>query len=254
MMRGSFKPTWENVIIMLQLKGISTRYGPIDVLKDVDLEVKKGELVCLLGGNACGKTTTMKTIIGLVKPFKGEIEFDGHLITRWSPAQIVRAGISPVLEGRRIFPYLSVVENLLMGAYTRKDGENIQNDLDQVFGQFPFLLERQDQAGGTLSGGEQQMLAMARALLARPKMLIMDEPSMGLSPLNVEKIFEIIQDLNRKGITILLVEQNANMALSIAHRGYVLQTGNIVLHDTAINLLNNPLMKKAYLGTLELNR
>ena len=254
MMRGSFKPTWENVIIMLQLKGISTRYGPIDVLKDVDLEVKKGELVCLLGGNACGKTTTMKTIIGLVKPFKGEIEFDGHLITRWSPAQIVRAGISPVLEGRRIFPYLSVVENLLMGAYTRKDGENIQNDLDQVFGQFPFLLERKDQAGGTLSGGEQQMLAMARALLARPKMLIMDEPSMGLSPLYVEKTFEIIQDLNRKGITILLVEQNANMALSIAHRGYVLQIGNIVLHDTAINLLNNPLMKKAYLGTFELNR
>jgi branched-chain amino acid transport system ATP-binding protein len=254
MMKGSFKPTWENVIIMLQLKGISTRYGPIDVLKDVDLEVKKGELVCLLGGNACGKTTTMKTIIGLVKPFKGEIEFDGHLITRWSPAQIVRAGISPVLEGRRIFPYLSVVENLLMGAYTRKDRENIQKDLDQIFGQFPVLLERKDQAGGTLSGGEQQMLAMARALLARPKMLIMDEPSMGLSPLYVEKTFEIIQDLNRKGITILLVEQNANMALSIAHRGYVLQIGNIVLHDTAINLLNNPLMKKAYLGTLELNQ
>lgn len=239
---------------MLQLKGISTRYGPIDVLKDIDLEVKKGELVCLLGGNACGKTTTMKTIIGLVKPFKGEIEFDGHLITRWSPAQIVRAGISPVLEGRRIFPYLSVVENLLMGAYTRKDRENIQKDLDQIFEQFPVLLERKDQAGGTLSGGEQQMLAMARALLARPKMLIMDEPSMGLSPLYVEKTFDIIQDLNRKGITILLVEQNANMALSIAHRGYVLQTGNIVLHDTAINLLNNPLMKKAYLGTLELNQ
>ncbi len=239
---------------MLQLKGISTRYGPIDVLKDVDLEVKKGELVCLLGGNACGKTTTMKTIIGLVKPFKGEIEFDGHLITRWSPAQIVRAVIFPVLEGRRIFPYLSVVENLLMGAYTRKDRENIQKDLDQIFEQFPVLLERKDQAGGTLSGGEQQMLAMARALLARPKMLIMDEPSMGLSPLYVEKIFDIIQDLNRKGITILLVEQNANMALSIAHRGYVLQIGNIVLHDTAINLLNNPLMKKAYLGTLELNQ
>ena len=239
---------------MLQLKGISTRYGPIDVLKDVDLEVKKGELVCLLGGNACGKTTTMKTIIGLVKPFKGEIEFDGHPITGWSPAQIVRAGISPVLEGRRIFPYLSVLENLLMGAYTRKDGENIQNDLDQVFEQFPVLLERKDQAGGTLSGGEQQMLATARALLARPKMLIMDEPSMGLSPLYVEKIFEIIQNLNRKGITILLVEQNANMALSIAHRGYVLQIGNIVLHDTAINLLNNPLMKMAYLGTLELNQ
>jgi branched-chain amino acid transport system ATP-binding protein len=238
---------------MLQLKKVSTRYGPIDVLKDVDLEVKKGELVCLLGGNACGKTTTMKTIIGLVKPFKGEIEFDGQSITHWSPAQIVRAGISPVLEGRRIFPYLSVTENLLMGAYTRRDGENIRKDVDQVFRQFPVLLERKDQAGGTLSGGEQQMLAMARALLARPKMLIMDEPSMGLSPLYVEKIFEIIQDLNHKGITILLVEQNANMALSIAHRGYVLQTGVIVLQDTAMNLLNNPLMKKAYLGTLEAN-
>jgi len=239
---------------MLQLKGISTRYGTIDVLKDVDLEVKRGELVCLLGGNACGKTTTMKTIIGLVKPFEGEIEFDGQTITHRSPAQIVRAGISPVLEGRRIFPYLSVLENLLMGAYTRRDGENIRKDVDQVFKQFPVLLERKDQAGGTLSGGEQQMLAMARALLARPKMLIMDEPSMGLSPLYVEKIFEIIQDLNHKGITILLVEQNANMALSIAHRGYVLQTGMIVLHDTAMSLLNNPLMKKAYLGTLESNR
>mgnify|MGYP001580795811 FL=1 len=239
---------------MLQLKKVSTRYGPIDVLKDVDLEVKKGELVCLLGGNACGKTTTMKTIIGLVKPFKGEIEFDGQIITRWSPAQIVRSGISPVLEGRRIFPFLSVLENLLMGAYTRRDGENIRKDLDQVFRQFPVLLERKDQAGGTLSGGEQQMLAMARALLARPKMLIMDEPSMGLSPLYVEKIFEIIQDLNHKGMTILLVEQNANMALSIAHRGYVLQTGVIVLHDTAMSLLNNPLMKEAYLGTLESNR
>jgi branched-chain amino acid transport system ATP-binding protein len=239
---------------MLQLRKVSTRYGPIDVLKDVDLEVKKGELVCLLGGNACGKTTTMKTVIGLVKPFQGEIEFDGQIITRWSPAQIVRSGISPVLEGRRIFPYLSVLENLLMGAYTRRDGENIRKDLDQVFRQFPVLLERKHQAGGTLSGGEQQMLAMARALLARPKMLIMDEPSMGLSPLYVEKIFEIIQELNHKGIAILLVEQNANMALSIAHRGYVLQTGVIVLHDTATNLLNNPLMKKAYLGTLESNR
>jgi len=239
---------------MLQLNKISTRYGPIEVLKDIDLEVKKGELVCLLGGNASGKTTTMKTIIGLVKPFKGEIEFDGNIITRWSPAQIVRAGISPVLEGRRIFPYLSVVDNLLMGAYTREDKEDIQKDLNQTFQLFPILLERKDQAGGTLSGGEQQMLAMARALLSRPKMLIMDEPSMGLSPLYVEKIFGIIQDLNRRGITILLVEQNANIALSIAHRGYVLQTGNIVLYGTAANLLNDPLMKKAYLGTLEINR
>ncbi len=236
---------------MLKLKGIWTRYGPIDVLKGIDLEVRTGELVSLLGGNACGKTTTMKTIIGLVKPYRGEIEFDGRDIARWQPSQIVRAGISPVLEGRRIFPYLTVHENLLMGAYTRKDHEAIQKDVDQVLGQFPVLLERRNQAGGTLSGGEQQMLAMARALLARPKMLIMDEPSMGLSPLFVEKIFEIIQDLNRKGMTILLVEQNANMALSIAHRGYVLQTGNIVLQDTASNLLNNPLMREAYLGTME---
>ncbi len=236
---------------MLKLKGLWARYGPIDVLKGIDLEVKRGELVSLLGGNACGKTTTMKTIIGLVKPYKGEIEFDDRDIARWQPSQIVRAGISPVLEGRRLFPYLTVHENLLMGAYTRKDHEDIQKDVNQVLGQFPVLLERRNQAGGTLSGGEQQMLAMARALLARPKMLIMDEPSMGLSPLFVEKIFEIIQDLNRKGMTILLVEQNANMALSIAHRGYVLQTGNIVLQDTASNLLNNPLMREAYLGTME---
>jgi branched-chain amino acid transport system ATP-binding protein len=236
---------------MLHLKGISTRYGPIQVLKDVDLSVCAGELVCLLGGNACGKTTTMKTIIGLVKPFKGEIEFDGHPITHWSPAQIVKGGISPVLEGRRIFPYLTVFENLLMGAHTRDDRAEVEKDLNALFQQFPVLLERKTQAGGTLSGGEQQMLAMARALLARPKMLIMDEPSMGLSPLFVEKIFEMIQDLNRQGMTILLVEQNANMALSIAHRGYVLQTGTIVLQDTAAGLLNNPLMKKAYLGTLE---
>lgn len=236
---------------MLKLSNIRTRYGPIDVLKGIDLEVKQGELVCLLGGNACGKTTTMKTIIGLVKPYQGEIEFNGQNITRWQPSQIVKAGISPVLEGRRIFPYLTVHENLLMGAYTRSDYETISKDVSEILSQFSVLIERRNQPGGTLSGGEQQMLAMARALLARPKMLIMDEPSMGLSPLFVEKIFDLIQDLNRKGMTILLVEQNANMALSIAHRGYVLQTGTIVLQDTAINLLNNPLMQEAYLGTLE---
>jgi branched-chain amino acid transport system ATP-binding protein len=236
---------------MLHLKGVSTRYGTIEVLKNIHLEVRQGELVSLLGGNACGKTTTMKTIIGLVKPYHGEVEFDGQNITRWSPAQIVRAGISPVLEGRRIFPYLTVFENLLMGTHTRRDREKVPEEIEQLYSQFPILRERRDQPGGTLSGGEQQMLAMARALLARPKMLIMDEPSMGLSPLFVEKTFAIIQDLNRKGMTILLVEQNANMALSIAHRGYVLQTGVIVLQDTAPNLLRNPLMKKAYLGTLE---
>jgi branched-chain amino acid transport system ATP-binding protein len=236
---------------MLHLKGVSTRYGTIEVLKNIHLEVKQGELVSLLGGNACGKTTTMKTIIGLVKPYQGEVEFDGKDITRWSPAQIVRAGISPVLEGRRIFPYLTVFENLLMGTHTRRDREKVPEEIEQFYNQFPILRERRDQPGGTLSGGEQQMLAMARALLARPKMLIMDEPSMGLSPLYVEKIFALIEDLNRQGMTILLVEQNANMALSIAHRGYVLQTGVIVLQDTAQNLLRNPLMKKAYLGTLE---
>jgi branched-chain amino acid transport system ATP-binding protein len=238
---------------MLKLSDIRTRYGPIDVLKGIDLEVKQGELVCLLGGNACGKTTTMKTIIGLVKPYEGEIEFNGQNITRWQPSQIVKAGISPVLEGRRIFPYLTVHENLLMGAYTRSDDETLSQDVSEILNQFSVLIERRNQPGGTLSGGEQQMLAMARALLARPKMLIMDEPSMGLSPLLVEKIFDLIQDLNRKGMTILLVEQNANMALSIAHRGYVLQTGMIVLQDTAINLLNNPLMQEAYLGTIEVN-
>ncbi len=237
---------------MLKLNGVWTRYGPIDVLKGIDLRVDKGELVCLLGGNACGKTTTMKTIMGLVKPYQGEIEFDGRNITRWQPSQVVRAGISPVLEGRRIFPYLTVHENLLMGAYTRSDRERIQKDVNETFNQFPVLFERRSQAGGTLSGGEQQMLAMARALLARPKMLVLDEPSMGLSPLFVEKIFDIIQDLNRREITILLVEQNANMALSIAHRGYVLQTGSIVLQDQAMSLLNNPLMREAYLGTLEI--
>jgi len=236
---------------MLRLKGIWTRYGPIDVLKGIDLAVDPGEIVCLLGGNACGKTTTMKTIIGLVKPYRGEIRLGQEEITRWNPSQIVKAGISPVLEGRRIFPYLTVYENLLMGAYTRNDPRGVQADLKDILTQFPVLRERREQPGGTLSGGEQQMLAMARALLARPRMLIMDEPSMGLSPLFVEKIFEIIQDLNRNGITILLVEQNAHMALSIAHRGYVLQTGTIVLQDTAENLLNNPLMREAYLGTLE---
>ena len=238
---------------MLKLSDIRTRYGPIDVLKGIDLEVKQGELVCLLGGNACGKTTTMKTIIGLVKPYEGAIEFNGQNITRWQPSQIVKAGISPVLEGRRIFPYLTVHENLLMGAYTRSDDETLSQDVSEILSQFSVLIERRNQLGGTLSGGEQQMLAIARALLARPKMLIMDEPSMGLSPLLVEKIFDLIQDLNRKGMTILLVEQNANMALSIAHRGYVLQTGTIVLQDTAINLLNNPLMQEAYLGTIEVN-
>jgi len=232
---------------VLELRGVSTRYGPVQVLWDISLAVGEGELVCLLGGNASGKSTTMKTILGLVHPFQGEIRFRGEPIQRWTPAQVVRAGIAPVLESRRIFPELTVYENLLMGAYTRSDAGGIRQDIEEVYQRFPVLRERRAQLGATLSGGEQQMLAIARALLARPRMLIMDEPSMGLSPLYVEKTFEIIQDLNRQGIAILLVEQNANMALAVAHRGYVLQTGRIVLADTAQNLVNHPTMRKAYL-------
>jgi len=232
---------------VLELRGVSTRYGPVQVLWDISLAVGEGELVCLLGGNASGKSTTMKTILGLVHPFQGEIRFRGEPIQRWTPAQVVRAGIAPVLESRRIFPELTVYENLLMGAYTRSDAGGIRQDIEEVYQRFPVLRERRAQLGATLSGGEQQMLAIARALLARPRMLIMDEPSMGLSPLYVEKTFEIIQDLNRQGIAILLVEQNANMALAVAHRGYVLQTGRIVLADTAQNLVNDPMMRKAYL-------
>ncbi len=232
---------------MLELKGVCTRYGPVQVLWDISLEIHEGELVCLLGGNASGKSTTMKTIMGLVHPFKGEVLFQGQPIHHKTPADIVKAGISPVLEARRIFPEMTVSENLLMGAYTRSDSDGIRKDIDDIFDRFPKLQERRGQLGGTLSGGEQQMLAIARALLARPKVLVMDEPSMGLSPVFVENTFEIIQGLNQQGIAILLVEQNANMALAVADRGYVLQTGRIVLNDTAQNLTDNPMMRKAYL-------
>lgn len=234
---------------MLKLTGIDTFYGPIQALKGVSLSVEKGEIVSLLGGNACGKSTTMKTILGLVKPKRGEVEFLGQRIDGRPPSTVVRAGISPVLEARRLFPYLTVHENLLMGAYTRSDTAAIKADLERVSELFPIIKERNKQLASTLSGGEQQMIAMARALMARPKLLIMDEPSMGLSPMFVDKIFTIIQEINQKAkVAILLVEQNANMALSIASRGYVLQTGEIVLADTAPNLLANPVMQKAYLG------
>jgi branched-chain amino acid transport system ATP-binding protein len=232
---------------VLELRSVSARYGQVQVLWDVSLTVEDGELVCLLGGNASGKSTTMKTILGLVRPVAGEILWDGRAIQGETPAEVVRAGIAPVLESRRIFPDLTVYENLLMGAYTRRDAQGVRADLDRILTLFPVLAERRGQPGGALSGGEQQMLAMGRALLARPRLLVMDEPSMGLSPLYVDRVFEIIQGLNRDGIGVLLVEQNANMALSIAARGYVLQTGRIVLHDTARNLVNNPMMRKAYL-------
>jgi len=232
---------------VLELHNVSTRYGPVQVLWDISLEVHPGELVCLLGGNASGKSTTMKTIMGLVHPFRGEVLFQRKAIHHLTPAEVVRAGIAPVLESRRIFPELTIYENLLMGAFTRNDREEIRKDIEKIYEQFPVLYERRKQMGGTLSGGEQQMLAMARALLAKPQVLVMDEPSMGLSPVLVDKTFEIIQDLNRGGIAILLVEQNANMALSVANRGYVLQNGHIVLKDTAENLVNHPMMRKAYL-------
>ncbi len=234
---------------MLKLSNIDTFYGPIQALRNVSLGVEQGEIVSLLGGNACGKSTTMKTILGLVKPRRGTIEFLGQRIEKQSPSAIVRAGISPVLEARRLFPYLTVDENLRMGAYVRSDKPGIQRDIEKIYELFPIVKSRSKQLASTLSGGEQQMVAMARALMARPRLLIMDEPSMGLSPLFVDKIFDIIQQINQsQGVSILLVEQNANMALSIASRGYVLQTGEIVLNDTAQNLLNNPLMQKAYLG------
>jgi branched-chain amino acid transport system ATP-binding protein len=234
---------------VLKLSNIDTFYGSIQALRNVSLRVEEGEIVSLLGGNACGKSTTMKTILGLVKSRQGTIEFRGKRIDKLPPSAIVRAGISPVLEARRLFPYLTVYENLLMGAYIRTDKKKILEDIEDIYDLFPVVKARCKQTASTLSGGEQQMVAMARALMARPKLLIMDEPSMGLSPLFVDRIFSIIQRINQKqGVSILLVEQNANMALSIAERGYVLQTGEIVLNDTAQNLLSNPLMQKAYLG------
>jgi branched-chain amino acid transport system ATP-binding protein len=234
---------------VLTLTDVNTFYGPIQALRNVSLTVGAGEIVSLLGGNACGKSTTMKTILGLVRPKTGTVEFLGRRIDRLPSSEIVRSGIAPVLEARRLFPYLSVHENLLMGAYTRRDADGIRSDIERMHALFPVVKDRSRQLASTLSGGEQQMVAMARALMARPRLLIMDEPSMGLSPRYVDTIFEIIQTINRKeGVAVLIVEQNANMALSIARRGYVLQTGEIVLHDTAENLKNNPLMQKAYLG------
>jgi len=234
---------------VLALTDVNTFYGPIQALRNVSLTVGAGEIVSLLGGNACGKSTTMKTILGLVRPKTGRVEFLGRRIDRLPSSEIVRSGIAPVLEARRLFPYLSVHENLLMGAYTRRDADGIRSDIERMHALFPVVKDRSRQLASTLSGGEQQMVAMARALMARPRLLIMDEPSMGLSPRYVDTIFEIIQTINRKeGVAVLIVEQNANMALSIARRGYVLQTGEIVLHDTAENLKNNPLMQKAYLG------
>ena len=233
---------------LLRLSNVNTFYGPIHILQDVNIEVMESEIVCLLGGNASGKSTTLKTILGIVKPANGRVEFRGQAVQDKATSYRVERGMAVVPENRRIFSAMTVRENLQMGAYLRRDPAGIQEDLERVLGLFPRLKERLNQAGGTMSGGEQQMLAISRALMSRPKLLLMDEPSMGLAPILVEQNFEIIQEINRQGITIFVVEQNATMALSIAHRGYVLQTGRVVLSDKAENLLNNELMRKAYLG------
>ena len=231
---------------LLRLDEINTYYGQIHILQGVSLEVQPGELVCLLGGNASGKSTTLKTILGIVTPRSGRVEFAGEDVTARSTSYRVGCGMAIVPENRRVFAPMSVLENLEMGAYLRKD--DLAEDYQRVYDLFPLLYERRSQLAGTLSGGEQQMLAMGRALMSRPRLLLMDEPSMGLAPILVEKNFEIIKQVHETGVAILVVEQNANVSLGIADRGYVLQTGNVVLADRADALLANDDLKKAYLG------
>jgi branched-chain amino acid transport system ATP-binding protein len=235
---------------VLELRNVSTHYGLIAVLRDLNVEIRPGEIVCLLGGNASGKSTTLKTILGMVTPSQGEVLFEGQPIGGLSTTEIVGRGVTMVPENRRLFSRMTVRENLELGSYLRTDKARVKEDLDRVLELFPRVRERLSQKAGTLSGGEQQMVAMSRALMADPKVLLMDEPSMGLAPVLVDQVFEIIQDINKLGTTIFVVEQNANMALSIADRGYVLQTGQIVLADTAAALLKNPQMREAYLGEL----
>ena len=233
---------------MLALEDVHTYYGNIRALRGVTLSVESREIVTLIGANGAGKTTTLRTILGTVRPRRGTVSFNGHRLDTLATDRIVRLGIAQSPEGRRIFPRMTVLENLELGAFVRRDREAIAPDLERVFTLFPRLRERVAQKGGTLSGGEQQMLAIGRALMARPTLLLLDEPSMGLSPILVDTIFQIIQDINRQGTTILLVEQNARMALRVAHRGYVMQTGRIVLHDAAGELLRSDLVRKTYLG------
>ncbi len=235
---------------VLQLRDVSTHYGLVSVLRNVDMGIYPGEMVCLLGGNASGKSTTLKTILGYVKPSEGEVLFEGETISGLPTAEIVGRGISMVPENRRLFADMSVDENLHLGAYLRTDKTKVAEDRELVLDTFPRVRERLKQKAGTLSGGEQQMVAMGRALMADPKVLLMDEPSMGLAPVLVEQVFEIIKMIRELGRTVFVVEQNANMALHIADRGYVIQTGEVVLADTAAALLDNPQMRQAYLGEL----
>ena len=233
---------------LLELADVHTYYGNIRALRGISLSVARGEIVTLIGANGAGKTTALRTILGSVKPRRGSVTFDGRRLDTLSTDRIVRLGIAQSPEGRRIFPRMTVLENLELGAFARADRDGIAPDLERAFTLFPRLRERAGQKGATLSGGEQQMLAIARALMARPSLLLLDEPSMGLSPILVDQIFQIVQDINRQGTTILLVEQNARMALRVAHRGYVLQTGRIVLEDAAGALLRSDLVRKTYLG------
>lgn len=235
---------------VLELNGVSTHYGPIQILRDVSIRIAAGEIVCLLGGNASGKTTTLRTILGYVTPTQGDVLLNGERVNGISTDRLVAMGISMVPENRRLFKRMTVQENLDLGTYMRRDRDSISDDYDRVFELFPRVAERLTQRAGTLSGGEQQMVAVARALMARPDVLLMDEPSMGLAPVLVEQSFEIIEQVNKQGTTVFVVEQNASMALSIADRGYVLQTGRIVLADSAEGLLENPQMQEAYLGEL----
>jgi branched-chain amino acid transport system ATP-binding protein len=233
---------------VLELHGLRAAYGPVEALRGVDLEVRAGELVCLLGANGAGKSSTLRAISGLVRPTGGRIVFDGRTITGLEPAAILTAGIAHCPEGRRVFPYLTVQENLVMGAFVRRDRDGIAADLERVCAHFPILGERRRQAAGTLSGGEQQMLAIGRALMARPRLILFDEPSLGLAPTVVETTFGIIADIRRQGTTVLMVEQNAYLALQMADRGYVMETGRIVLSGAARELMTNDHVRRAYLG------
>jgi len=234
--------------MLLELDNVKTYYGNIRALKGISLQVAEGEIVCLIGGNGAGKSTTLMTISGILTPLEGDVRYRGQSIVSVRPDNIVQMGICQVPEGRMIFPLLTVMENLDLGAYLRKDKDGIKQDIDRVFELFPVLRERVNQAGGTLSGGEQQMLAIGRALMARPKLLLLDEPSLGLAPILVDAIFEIIRQINSQGTTILLVEQNAQLALQFSDRGYVIETGEIALADNSADLLKNEQVKKAYLG------
>jgi branched-chain amino acid transport system ATP-binding protein len=233
---------------VLTVSDLHLRYGKVNALRGVSLQVNEGEIVALIGANGAGKTTTLKAISGVIRPFAGQIRFDGGDVTRASPRDILQAGIAHCPEGRRIFPHLSVRENLELGAYLRSDAAEVAADMDRLFGRFPILAERSEQIAGTLSGGEQQMLAISRALMSRPKLILFDEPSLGLAPQLVEQIFELVAEIRKEGRTVVMVEQNAFAALELCDRAYVLETGSIALEGTGRELLKNPKVQAAYLG------